>query len=158
MKTLFVDSRDRVSGSQCDFTIQLSQTLNLTDRLHRMRVDLLRVPVSIPTIQTGKNDTIIVRIGSTNYTATTIPPHCLNSSLMDPVWQAHSKASSQPPPLGVGRFRILLITSLYQSLAQTLSRLLEGSMPLSCCHAPSLRLLITIVLVMSQSSEKMSFS
>ena len=69
MKQLFVDSRARVSGSQCDFTIQLPETLTLTAQ-SRMRVDLLRLPISIPTIQAGKNDTIVVLLGSTSYTVT----------------------------------------------------------------------------------------
>jgi hypothetical protein len=69
MKLLYVDSRDRVSGSQCDFTITLPMTLTLTAQ-SRMRVDLLRLPISTPTIQAGKNDTIIVLLGSTSYTIT----------------------------------------------------------------------------------------
>jgi hypothetical protein len=69
MRTIFVDSRDRVSGSQCDFVVQLPQTLTLTNQM-RMRTDLLRVPVSVPTIQGGKNDTIIVVLGATSYTVT----------------------------------------------------------------------------------------
>jgi hypothetical protein len=35
-----------------------------------MRVDQLRIPISVPTIQGGKNDTIIVVLGSTSYTVT----------------------------------------------------------------------------------------
>ena len=70
MRTIFVDSRDRVSGSPCDFSIQLPQTLNLSDRRHRMRVDLLRLPICIPTIQGGKNDTLQVQLGSSTYTIT----------------------------------------------------------------------------------------
>jgi hypothetical protein len=35
-----------------------------------MRVDLLRLPISVPTIQGGKNDTIVVLLGSTSYTVT----------------------------------------------------------------------------------------
>jgi len=69
MRTIYIDSRDRVSGNQCDFTVQLSQTLILTDR-SRMRVDLLRLPISVPTIQTAKNDTLIILVGSTSYTVT----------------------------------------------------------------------------------------
>ena len=69
MRQIYVDSRDRTSGSQCDFTVQLKQTLTLTE-LSRMRVDLLRLPISVPTIQTGKNDTLDVLVGSTSYTVT----------------------------------------------------------------------------------------
>lgn len=70
MRTIYVDSRDRSLGSPCDFQIMLPTTLNLTDRPHRVRVDLLRMPVSVPTIQAGKNDTFTVRLGSQDYTVT----------------------------------------------------------------------------------------
>ena len=69
MRQIYIDSRDRVSGSQCDFTVQLKQTLTLTE-LSRMRVDHLRLPISVPTIQGGKNNTLTVLVGSTNYTVT----------------------------------------------------------------------------------------
>jgi hypothetical protein len=69
MKTIYVDSRDRVQGtSPCDFTVQLPSTWDLTGR--RMRCDLLRMPISVPTIQAGKNDTFVVRLGSQDYTVT----------------------------------------------------------------------------------------
>jgi hypothetical protein len=35
-----------------------------------MRVDLLRLPISVPSIQGGKNNTLTVQVGSTNYTVT----------------------------------------------------------------------------------------
>ena len=70
MKQIFVDSRDRVSGTTTDFTIQLPQTLNLEGGRHRGRIDNLRVPVVIPTIQAGVNDTLQVRIGVQTYTVT----------------------------------------------------------------------------------------
>ena len=69
MRVIFVDSRDRVSGSPCDFTIELGRTLTTSDRPHRMRVDLLRLPIAQPTI-TSQNNTFTVRIGSTSYTVT----------------------------------------------------------------------------------------
>ena len=69
MKTLWVDARDRVEGTSCDFRVQLKRgTLNLTDRPHRFRVDQLRLPISVPTIQAGVNDSIVVRLGSQDYT------------------------------------------------------------------------------------------
>jgi hypothetical protein len=69
MKTIYVDSKDRLpGGSPCSFTIQLPSTLDLTGK--RMRVDLMRMPISVPTIQSGKNDTLIVRLGSQDYTIT----------------------------------------------------------------------------------------
>jgi hypothetical protein len=71
MRQLFIDSRDRVSGSGgCDFTIQLPSTLTLEGGNHRARIDNFRLPITVPTIQTGYNDTIIVQIVSTRYTAT----------------------------------------------------------------------------------------
>ena len=70
MKQIFVDSRDRVSGTTTDFTIQLPQTLTLEGGRHRGRMDGLRVPLVIPTIQSGVNDTLQVRIGAQTYTVT----------------------------------------------------------------------------------------
>ena len=70
MRQLFVDSRDRISGTSCDFTIQLPETLVIEGNTHKGRIDNLRVPVCIPTIQTGVNDTIIVRVENVSYTFT----------------------------------------------------------------------------------------
>ena len=92
MKQIFVDSRDRVSGSQCDFAVQLQTTLNLTDQ-NRMRVDLLRLPISVPTIQAGKNDTIIVLLGSTSYTVT-LPQGQLDGSSLASTIQARLVAAA----------------------------------------------------------------
>ena len=69
MRHLFLDSRDRVSGSTTDFSIQLPETLHI-ENTRRGRIDNLRIPLVIPTIRTGVNDTLIVRLGSTNYTVT----------------------------------------------------------------------------------------
>ena len=69
MRLIFVDSRDRVSGTSTDFSIQLPETLVL-EGTHRGRIDNLRIPVVVPTIQTGRNDTLQVRVGGTTYTAT----------------------------------------------------------------------------------------
>ena len=69
MRQIFVDSRDRISGTTTDFTIQLPQTLSLGPG-HRGRTDNLRIPLVIPTIQTGVNDTLQVLIGATTYTVT----------------------------------------------------------------------------------------
>lgn len=65
MRQIFVDSRDRVSGSQSDFTIQLPSTLVL-EGTHQARIDDLRIPMTIPTIN-ETNDSIKVLMGSTNY-------------------------------------------------------------------------------------------
>ena len=69
MRLIFVDSRDRVSGTSTDFSIQLPETLVL-EGTHRGRIDNLRIPVVVPTIQTGRNDTLQVSVGGTTYTAT----------------------------------------------------------------------------------------
>ena len=69
MRIIYVDSRDRISGGTTDFTIQLPQTLTLGPG-RRGRIDHLRVPLVIPTIQTDVNDTLQVLIGATTYTVT----------------------------------------------------------------------------------------
>jgi len=68
MKIVYVDSRDRVSGTTTDFAIQLPETLTIDGGNHRGRVDNLRVPLVIPTIRAGFNDTLRVLLGATNYT------------------------------------------------------------------------------------------
>ncbi len=70
MRHLFVDSRDRVSGTTTDFTIQLPETLTLKGGSHRARIDNLRIPLTVPTVETGVNDTIIVQLGAQQYTVT----------------------------------------------------------------------------------------
>ena len=68
MRQLFLDSRDRVSGTTTDFTIQLPETLTLPSG-RRARVDNLRIPLTIPTIH-DTNNTIQLQIGATSYTIT----------------------------------------------------------------------------------------
>ena len=68
MKLIFVDSRDRVSGTTTDFSIQLPETLTIEGGRRRGRIDNLRIPLVIPTIRAGVNDTITVLLGATNYT------------------------------------------------------------------------------------------
>ena len=69
MYRFWIDSRDRTSGVPADFSITLPQTLSLEGN-HRFRVDSLRVPQTIPTIQTGMNDTFVVWINGTYYPVT----------------------------------------------------------------------------------------
>ena len=64
MRHLFVDSRDRVSGTTTDFTIQLPETLVIADGSLRARIDDLRMPLAIPAIQTGIIDTFLVKLGA----------------------------------------------------------------------------------------------
>jgi len=70
MKIIYVDSRDRVSGTTTDFAIQLPETLTIDGGSHSGRIDNLRVPLVIPTIRTDLNDTLQVRPGGTTYTVT----------------------------------------------------------------------------------------
>ena len=72
MRQIFVDSRDRVSGTSTDFAIQLPETLTLEPG-HRARVDQLRIPLVVPTID-ATNNTIQVLLGATTYTVTIRPP------------------------------------------------------------------------------------
>ena len=70
MRQLFIDSRDRVSGTSSNFSIQLPETLVIEGRGHKYRIDNLRIPLTIPTIQTEVNNTLQVLLGATTYTAT----------------------------------------------------------------------------------------
>jgi len=75
MRQIFVDSRDRVpnSNSTTDFSILLPETLTLAGGVHRGRIDSLRVPMVIPTIQTGVNDTITVQwVNVTTFNASVV--------------------------------------------------------------------------------------
>ena len=68
MRQIFVDSRDRISGTSSDFTIQLPSTLVL-EGTQQARIDDLRIPQTFPTIS-STNNTIQVLMGSTTYTVT----------------------------------------------------------------------------------------
>ena len=65
MRQIFVDSRDRVSGSSTDFSIVLPQTLSL-DSSHQARIDDLRLPNAIPTISVVNNG-VHVKMGADYY-------------------------------------------------------------------------------------------
>ena len=54
MRQIFVDSRDRSSGTSTDFTMALPQTLSLNSG-HTGRIDDLRLPNAIPTISAANN-------------------------------------------------------------------------------------------------------
>ena len=86
MRQIFVDSRDRVSGTPCDFKIQLRHTLTTLDRPHRYRVDSLRLPIVIPTI-TALNNTFAVQLGSSTYTVT-LPSRQYDSSSLPTTLQS----------------------------------------------------------------------
>ena len=80
MRQIFCDSRDRVSGTTTDSVIQLPETLSLGSG-RRGRVDNLRIPLVIPTIQGGTNDTIQLLLGSTSYTITIPQGNCDGTGL-----------------------------------------------------------------------------
>ena len=64
---VFVDSRDAVSAEgNMDFTLQLPETLVLGSGTHKARIDSLRIPLVIPTIQ-ASNNKIQVLLGATTY-------------------------------------------------------------------------------------------
>lgn len=63
MRQLFVTSRDRTTGTTTDFTIQLRETLSTTKGVHFFSIDELRVPLVIPLIQAGVNDTFWISLG-----------------------------------------------------------------------------------------------
>ena len=67
MRQLFIDSRDRVSGTSTDFTIQLPETLTIEGGNHKARIDNLRIPLTIPTIRSNWNDNFVVLLGGTSY-------------------------------------------------------------------------------------------
>ena len=54
MRQIFVDCRDRLSGTTTDFTMALPQTLSLNSG-HTGRIDDLRLPNAIPTISVANN-------------------------------------------------------------------------------------------------------
>ena len=65
MRQIFVDSRDRVSGTSSNFSIVLPQTLVLESG-HQGRIDDLRLPMTVPTIYFGHSG-INVRMGGQDY-------------------------------------------------------------------------------------------
>ncbi len=61
MRCLFIDSRDRISGTTTDFKIQLPTTLTL-EQGATFRIDNLRVPMVIPLIRYGVNDRLYIKL------------------------------------------------------------------------------------------------
>jgi len=74
MRCLFVDSRDRITGSTTDFKIQLPTTLVL-EQGTKFRIDNLRIPMVIPLIQQGVNHRLYVRVesGGSQYFYASLP-------------------------------------------------------------------------------------
>ena len=93
MRQIFVDSRDRISGTpSSDFTIQLPSTLVL-EGTHQARINDLRIPTSIPTIS-GTNNTIEALMGSTKYVVT-IPSSQYDGSGLASDCRTYSSNSGQ---------------------------------------------------------------
>ena len=92
MRQIFVDSRDRISGTSTDFSIQLPETLVIEGR-RRARIDNLRVPLVFPTIQTGKNNILIVNVAGTAYTATLAQANYSGPELATEVQRALSSSA-----------------------------------------------------------------
>jgi hypothetical protein len=65
MKQIFVDSRDRTSGTSSNFTISLPHTLSLTSG-HQGRIDDFRLPITTGTVYEG-NDSIRVLMSGQTY-------------------------------------------------------------------------------------------
>ena len=65
MRQIFVDSRDRSSGSSTDFSMLLPQTLALESG-HQGRIDDFRLPNAIPTISVANNGINLI-MGTTPY-------------------------------------------------------------------------------------------
>ena len=72
-RQIFVDSRDRISGTPSNFTILLKHTLNTTDRPHTMRVDHLRLPVTVPTLADQTNVLTVSVDGGTSFISVEMP-------------------------------------------------------------------------------------
>lgn len=62
MRQIFIDARDKTSGTNASFTVTLPQTLALSSG-HQGRIDDLRLPVTTPTIY-AQNSGFSLRVGS----------------------------------------------------------------------------------------------
>ena len=66
MRQIFVDSRDRSSGTSANFSMALPQTLSLSSG-HQGRIDDLRLPSAIPTISDASNKIDVLMNGNYSY-------------------------------------------------------------------------------------------
>jgi len=66
MRQIFVDSRDRSSGTSTNFSMALPQTLSLPSG-HQGRIDDLRLPNAIPTISVANNTIHVLMNGRYDY-------------------------------------------------------------------------------------------
>ena len=84
MRCLYVDSRDRVTGTTSDFQIQLREAL-VSSQANSFRIDSLRIPLVVPLIRTGYNDDIVFQLSGApkntciliggNYSGTDLAAH-----------------------------------------------------------------------------------
>jgi hypothetical protein len=72
-RQIFVDSRDRISGTPSNFTILLKHTLNTTDRPHTMRVDHLRLLITVPTLTDQTNVLTVSVNGGASFISVEMP-------------------------------------------------------------------------------------
>jgi hypothetical protein len=86
MRQLFIDARDKTSGTNASFTITLPQTLALSSG-HQGRIDDLRLPVTTPTIYEG-NNTIDFWVDGEYKTATIASGNYNGSDLATAIWNA----------------------------------------------------------------------
>ena len=61
-RQIFIDSRDRISGTPQSFQIQLRDTLTTLNA--HWRIDDVRIPLVIPRVQTGRNDIVYFSFGA----------------------------------------------------------------------------------------------
>ena len=66
MRQIFVDSRDRSSGTSTDFSMALPQTLSIPSG-HQARIDDLRIPNAIPTISSVNYKIEVEKNGQYHY-------------------------------------------------------------------------------------------
>ena len=66
MRQIFVDSRDRSSGTSTNFSMALPQTLSLHSG-HQGRIDDLRLPNAIPMISVANNKIDVLMNGRYDY-------------------------------------------------------------------------------------------
>ena len=87
MRQIFVDSRDRSSGTSTDFTMALPQTLSLNSG-HTGRIDDLRLPNAIPTISVANNGIEIWTAGQ-YWFRTMVNGQCFDGGqLASKIWEA----------------------------------------------------------------------
>jgi len=75
MRQIFLDSRDRSSGTSAEFSMTLPQTLSLGSG-HQGRVDDIRIPNALPTISSSNNTLQVSVGGGAPYTVAMVTGNC----------------------------------------------------------------------------------